>query len=670
MRRATAGRRGPSRDAFTCGDRPGATPLLTLQRQVGNRAVSAAVSNAAATRVARAPGAPGAPGTGTDTDDAAALAAPVARIQRQCGPDGGCGCGCADGEEKPVLRRATAGAAVLRQVVAVQREASRSEHLAALRAAIAAADWKDVAVRLNGFNEPDIRRLSAGLPVGQAANTRASVEQYLAGWPRQELILASLDAGRAEVARLGAVMRAYDVAVTAGDWAGAAAQLTRMGDADVARRLAALTWQQKTDLQAAAGDNSRIVAAIEKSEQERVAKVFADYGAAVRAGNWDTAVRKLNGMSQEDIQSRLSSLDDASLRGMRTAAGTLPGNAQTMCEAEATRRFGRSTPGGDADAADAGGGGGGSTFRFLVGPSLVALGLAYKEGGRMPITAAKLLARGEGASIGAQEIATEEVVALQAEQAAAGTEAAATAGEAAALGGETAALGGETAAAGGGTAAGAGMSIGLVGTVTVAAAGVVAGVALAVGTPLVIARAREVRRLYTEFGPGSQPGTMLLPPGGLAQDSRTRRRLCNCPPQGTNANYGLLDGLGRARSVWATISGTPSPGDKPRANPAGWDERAKMPQPVRAHLLTERLGGNGQLPNLVPFAGTTNTKMYYGYEGPTIAYLAANPGSCVEWDARPVYAGASKLPTGIEVHVKDFCTKLEIVGGQIMNEFL
>ncbi|WP_239311370.1 hypothetical protein [Frankia sp. Cj3] len=228
------------------------------------------------------------------------------------------------------------GPAAVRRVLVVQREPTRSDLLAALRASIAAADWKDVAVRLNGFNEADIRDLSARLSVAQATNTRAAVEEHLAGWPHQPLILQSLDAGRAQVARLGEIMHAFDAAATRGDWAAAAVQLTQLSDADMAHRLAPLTWQQKMELKAVCGDNARIPAAIERSETARVGRVFAAYEAAIRAHDWRSAVDQLNGMSQADIRTRVAALDDRALAALASAAQ--PGNARELVQAETTRR--------------------------------------------------------------------------------------------------------------------------------------------------------------------------------------------------------------------------------------------------------------------------------------------------------------------------------------------
>lgn len=583
-----------------------------------------------------------------------------------------------------MARKASPASSVVRRAVAVQREYSRDELLAALRKSIAAGDWVDVARRLNGFNEADIARLSQGLSVAQAASARAAVEEHRGELGAYTTIVAGLEKGRAQVARLGAAIRAFEDAATASNWPEAATALAQVGEADAVRLLKPLTWQQKMDLKAAAGDNPKIEAAIEKSEAARVSAVFAAYDEAVKAANWDTAVRQLNGMSQPDIQSRLTALADAQLAAMRSAAVSLPGNAQTMLDGEATLRKGQKT--GD-EPADAGAPGSGPALALLVGGRLLANG-TFVKGGTASADIMKLLDQGADAKVGTEEIASEEVVALEAQtgtaeaaattQAAEGAAAAATEGTgvAAAEGAGVAAAEGAgvgvAAAEGAGVGAGAGAAagattLGLVGIFFVGVAGGAAGAALVLGTPIIIARAKEVARLYPDYGPGSKPGTMLLPPGGLPQAKR-RTKLCDCA-RGTDAHYGVPD-QGRATGVQAVIGQPPSKGENAKAWPVDWAAAKRLiPDAVRAHLLPAKLGGNGQLENLVPFAAARNTTEYHGLEATVYEHLASHPGTCVRWMATPIYGGPAGLPTGIEVSVFDLCTRQFVTGALIRNLF-
>ncbi|WP_239313407.1 hypothetical protein [Frankia sp. Cj3] len=145
--------------------RVGPAALLAPQRQAGNRAVITGLA------------------------------------EQRPGPVQRCGCDLRTDREgtEPAVDETVQRVANMPLVV---QRASRSDLLVALKAAIAAGDWHDVALRLNGFNAPDIQRLAAGLSVGQTASTRAAVIRYLAGWPHEQPILDSLDAGRADVSRI------------------------------------------------------------------------------------------------------------------------------------------------------------------------------------------------------------------------------------------------------------------------------------------------------------------------------------------------------------------------------------------------------------------------------------------------------------------------------------
>ncbi|HEU5213243.1 MAG TPA: T6SS effector amidase Tae4 family protein [Gaiellaceae bacterium] len=81
----------------------------------------------------------------------------------------------------------------------LQRDVDRDEMIAALERELADAPgkpdgWTAVAVRLNGFNAADIKRMAATrMTVEQLRATRAAVERDLAGWPGQRTILDALD---------------------------------------------------------------------------------------------------------------------------------------------------------------------------------------------------------------------------------------------------------------------------------------------------------------------------------------------------------------------------------------------------------------------------------------------------------------------------------------------
>jgi hypothetical protein len=90
---------------------------------------------------------------------------------------------------------------------AIQRDTpTRAENIAALRGEVTAAQadpakWKDVALRLNGFDKADFPAVCAEIPDGQLQAARSAVERHLPGWPAQAAILAALDA-RAKKAKV------------------------------------------------------------------------------------------------------------------------------------------------------------------------------------------------------------------------------------------------------------------------------------------------------------------------------------------------------------------------------------------------------------------------------------------------------------------------------------
>jgi hypothetical protein len=232
--------------------------LLSLQRRAGNAAVTALVAEM------QRCGAHPCEGECTDPMDAAGaqpnrlgLATPDARPPVTCPrtttvlPKGA--------TELGPLQRLDGNQAT---ALVVQRMASRAELLNAYRAAVDAGDWEQVAVRLNGFNLNDIEWLAQKMSYGEAAHTRAAVEQYLNGWPAEQDILDRLDKGRKDLARVAAVYRAWDKAVADEDWPRGVEVLNGMGQSDINHRVAKLTREQRAALLAKAGDNGRILRGI------------------------------------------------------------------------------------------------------------------------------------------------------------------------------------------------------------------------------------------------------------------------------------------------------------------------------------------------------------------------------------------------------------------------
>ena len=158
----------------------------------------------------------------------------------------------------------------------VQRDSTRAEQLTALKGAVAQGDWQQVATRLNGFNEGDIRQFAAGLSLGQAANTRAAVTTHLAGWPQQKMVLDALDQGGSEVTRIGELYARYQASAARSDWTEAAASLRIMTKDDITVRVAALSVDQRESLKRAAADMPLVAGVIDDFALMSKGTTYAD----------------------------------------------------------------------------------------------------------------------------------------------------------------------------------------------------------------------------------------------------------------------------------------------------------------------------------------------------------------------------------------------------------
>lgn len=118
------------------------------------------------------------------------IVASILRLQRLAGNDA---------VASALTRRenATSSANVLG--VIQRANPTRAENIAALKNDLTDAEtdpakWKDVALRLNGFDKGDLRNICALIPDTQLQAARSAVERYLPGWPIQTAILGALDA--------------------------------------------------------------------------------------------------------------------------------------------------------------------------------------------------------------------------------------------------------------------------------------------------------------------------------------------------------------------------------------------------------------------------------------------------------------------------------------------
>lgn len=488
------------------------------------------------------------------------------------------------------LQRAAGNQAVTS--VVVQR--SRDDHLAALRAAVRAASWQEVATRLNGFNTDDIKRLAAGLSVGEAANTRAAVATHLAGWPQETAIIAALDAGRAEVARIGRIYQAYEVAVRDADWPG--------------------------------------------------------------------AVRQLHAMSQDDIDARLRKLSPDGLRALCGAAPELSGRISKLATAAAGAR--------GIDVSEAVG-------HLVIGDRDLGPVSEFHPGGESAVDVSAPLAQGGGAALGGRRL-TDTPVTLAAALPRLAGQAAEEVGRASGVFRKVSALGGATGAPVAETGAG------LVIRVPVVGLAFLAGVVAPYATGWAIAHAAEVAEKLGEFGgtlpPGGglaqpeangapAPGAVAAPAGHPKKDEGDD---CHDCPNGTTAEYGPLDSLGRATGVRATLKGRTWSGQAPAADPAGFvpGTSGTVGAQARAHLLARTLGGSGAATNLVTFGQAENVAMYHNLESVIEDHVTLFPDHCVEFAATPIYQGRILSASAIHLFARDLCTGETVVNETAANRTL
>jgi hypothetical protein len=131
-----------------------------------------------------------------------------------------------------------------------------------------------------------------------------------------------------EADRVAKLKADYDAAVKQENWANAALLLNGFNDSDILSRLKKLSGDQLAQMKRGAlssmpGWSDRITKPIDtlvgKSNPEaaRIAKLKADYDAAVKQGDWGNAALLLNGFNDSGILSRLKKLSNDQLTQMK-----------------------------------------------------------------------------------------------------------------------------------------------------------------------------------------------------------------------------------------------------------------------------------------------------------------------------------------------------------------
>lgn len=138
--------------------------------------------------------------------------------------------------------------------------ATRHELMKAFHAHIAAGEYKEAALQLNGFNTADIRRLASALTHDQRTAVLEAALEAMPGWPTQvPTIIEEVDK---EAGRVGKLFADYEKERKAGNWKEVAKLAGAFSDGDLHARLALLS---RDDLKAlrAVSDNDRVNDAID-----------------------------------------------------------------------------------------------------------------------------------------------------------------------------------------------------------------------------------------------------------------------------------------------------------------------------------------------------------------------------------------------------------------------
>ena len=204
--------------------------------------------------------------------------------------------------------------------------AKEAEWMAPIRSSLKSGDWSDVALRLNGLAIDDIYNVVKGFTPGQRSHVRGAAQVVMAGWPEhvtEQIDRVGGEKGETDLQDLSAKYAAYERALAkaraGGTWSEVATRLVGMGPWDRDDRLGKMTWFELEKLRAAT-DHQGLLAAIDKADAARAARVLAAFDREVAGGQWAAACNHLNGMSADDIKHKLRPLDYTTLMAMKPFA--------------------------------------------------------------------------------------------------------------------------------------------------------------------------------------------------------------------------------------------------------------------------------------------------------------------------------------------------------------
>lgn len=193
----------------------------------------------------------------------------------------------------------------------VMAKTDRELLLDSIKAAIAAGNWSDAAVRLNGLSDGDLMDQVGKLndSPGKLAHIREAAETTMVGWS-QRVTKAIDEVGGSDIANVANLYLAYEKAVakakTNGNWKEVADRLNGMGEWDALDRLSKLTWFQLMDIKKVA--TPRASAFVDKADAKRVQRAVRAYQDALRASDWKGVAQQLNGFDDAAIERSMRAL--------------------------------------------------------------------------------------------------------------------------------------------------------------------------------------------------------------------------------------------------------------------------------------------------------------------------------------------------------------------------
>jgi hypothetical protein len=127
---------------------------------------------------------------------------------------------------------------------------SRQDLIAAFKAQVSRGEWADAALRLNGFDDTDVKRLARALTHDERVSISAAAFAAMPGYSdRVTDVLALIDK---EPAPRKVLLSALDTSLAKGDWADVALRLNGLNDDDLRRQVKKMKPTQRSEVAAAA----------------------------------------------------------------------------------------------------------------------------------------------------------------------------------------------------------------------------------------------------------------------------------------------------------------------------------------------------------------------------------------------------------------------------------